>query len=192
MIKLFPMLPFVAALGLLACQNDGPVADESVVPPDELLGDRSARGSAAPGNAGEAEALDQAALPPAQLGMRWSVAGTKAAFGPPGAPAILTISCPVRGGRLSVTRHDPASPGSKATMSFTGSGHIASLPVSTIAAAGVGQAEWQGRATGDSARAVARSFSRTGQVEISVGGAPSIVVPADAGVQRLFAECLQT
>lgn len=189
MIKLLPILPIAAALSLIACQNDGPVAEGAETPPEEMLGDRASAGIAAPANAGEAEALDRASLPPATDGMEWAVGAGRADFGPPGSDSILTFACAPGG--LTVTRHHPASPGSKATLSLTGSGHVASVPVETIATSGgPGRAEWQGKPRGDMARAVARSFSRTGQVEISLGGTPSLVVPADPRVRQLFADCL--
>lgn len=189
MIKFLPIFPFVAALSLLACQNDGPVADDATAPPEEILGDRASAGIAAPANAGEAEALDRAALPPANHGMEWAVSGGRAGFGPPGAEPILTFAC-APGGGVTVTRHHPASPGAKATLSLTGSGHVASLPMTTVpTTSGLGRAEWRGSVKGDMARAVARSFSRTGQVEITLGGAPSLVVPADPRVRALFAAC---
>lgn len=193
MSKLLPLLPFAAALSLLACQNEGPVAENVTPPPDVMVGDRSATGLAAPGNSAAAEAVDRAALPPMSLGMAWSVApdGRSASFGPPESESILTFSCAGRGSLL-VTRHHPASPGSKATLSFTGSGHVASLPVAAVpTSGGPGQAEWQGRADGDIGRAIQRSFSRTGQVQITIGGTPSLVVPADPKARAVFANCLQ-
>ena len=62
--EFLPLFPFAAALSLLACQNDGPVADNLVTPPEGVVGDQSATGLAKPGNAAAAEAVDRAALPP--------------------------------------------------------------------------------------------------------------------------------
>ena len=46
MKSLLPLFPFVAALGLLACQgDDGPVA-EGAAPGDEVVGDATASGLA--------------------------------------------------------------------------------------------------------------------------------------------------
>src|SRR5687767_1093192 len=125
-----PLFPFAAALLLLACQDDGPVADDAVQPPEAILGDRGASGLAAPANAAAAEAADRAALPPVTAGMGWTVAGERAAFGPPGAEPILTFAC--NDGGLAITRHHPASAGATGTLSFTGSGHVASLPMGTV------------------------------------------------------------
>jgi hypothetical protein len=191
MSRILPLFPFAAALALLACQNDGPVADNLATPPEGVVGDQSASGLAKPGNAGAAEAVDRAALPPMTGGMAWRLAGNgrAARFGPAGAEPVLTFACGTPG--LVVTRHDNASPGATGTVSFTGSGHAASIPVAAVPTrVGPGQAEWRGRATGDNARAIQRSFARTGQVEISIGGAPSLVVPADPAIRRMLADCL--
>jgi hypothetical protein len=191
MSRILPLFPFAAALSLLACQNDGPVADNLATPPEGLVGDQSASGLAKPGNAGAAEAVDRAALPPMTGGMAWLLSddGRAAHFGPVGAEPVLTFACGSPG--LIVTRHDNASPGTAATVSFTGSGHAASIPVAAVpTSVGPGQAEWQGRASGDNARAIQRSFASTGQVEVSIGGAPSLVVPAGRAIRRLLSDCI--
>ena len=188
MIKWMPLFPFVAALSLLACQDDGPVADAAAEPPEAMLGDRGSTGLAAPANAAAAEAADRAALPPVTAGMGWSVGADPGAFGPAGAEPILTFACG-SGGGLVVERRHPATPGAKGPLSFTGSGHVASLPMGTIRTDAPGGATWHGRAEGDMARAVARSFSGTGQVEITLGGTPSLVVPADPRLRQLLARC---
>lgn len=191
MSKFLPLFPFAAALSLLACQNEGPVADNLVTPPEGVVGDQSATGLAKPVNAAAAEAVDRAALPPTTAGMTWLLFNKDQAarFGPAGSEPVLTFACGRPG--LVVTRHDNASPGANGTVSFTGSGHAASIPVSAVpTSVGPGQAEWQGRATGDNARAIQRSFASTGQVEISIGGAPSLVVPADPAIRQLLSDCI--
>lgn len=185
------ILPLAAALSLVACQDDGPVASNLVIPPENMVGDRSASGLAAPGNAAAAEAADRSALP-MSMGMAWTLApdARSARYGPEGAPAILTLACLPAAG-LEVARHHPTDPGASGTISFTGSGHAASIPVAGRATSGgPGRAEWHGSATGDNARAIERSFKATGQVEISIGGAPSLVVPADAAIRDLLRRCL--
>jgi len=190
MIKLMPLLPFAAALSLLACRND-PIADDAAAPPDNLVGDVSARGLAAPANSAAAESLDRAALPPMSAGMSWTISADRRAahFGPTVAEPQLTLGCAPGG--LLVTRHHPANIGASGTLSLTGGGHVSSLPVAAVAITrGPGQAEWQGHASGDIARGVARPFSRPGPVELSLGGAPSLVVPADPRVSALLDICL--
>lgn len=191
MSRLLPLLPFAAALSLLACQNDGPVSADATAPPDDVVGDASARGLAAPANSAAAEAVTRAALPQMSAGLAWAVSadGRSVRFGPPAAGAMLTIAC-APGGVL-VTRHHPAPANRTATLSFTGGGQATSLPVAAVPTRlGPGEAEWQGRAGGDIARAIERPFSRTGQVEITLGGAPSLVVPTGPEVRGLFDDCL--
>lgn len=186
-----PLLPFAAALSLLACRADGPVAEDAAAPPDNLVGDVSATGLAAPANSAAAESLDRAALPPMSAGMAWTIAADRRAahFGPTVAEPQLTLGCAPGG--ILVTRHHPTHPGASGTLSLTGGGHVSSLPVAAVAITrGLGQAEWQGHASGDIARGIARPFSRPGPVELSLGGAPSLVVPADPKVSALLETCL--
>ncbi|MDQ3077777.1 MAG: hypothetical protein M3Q83_02925 [Pseudomonadota bacterium] len=186
------LLPLAASLSLLACGDNGPVAANATAPPDDLIGDASATGLAAPENSGSAEAADRAAMPPMTAGMEWTLFddGRTARYGPIGGEASLTLACEVGAApRLTVTRHHPASKGAKATLSFTGGGHAGSLPVAAVPVPiGPGEAIWRGSASGDMARAIARPFSRPGQVQISLGGAPSLVVPA-APVRAMLADC---
>ncbi|MDQ3144419.1 MAG: hypothetical protein M3Q57_06015 [Pseudomonadota bacterium] len=182
--------PFAATLALLACGDGGPVSENATAPPDELIGDASATGLAAPENSGSAEAADRAAMPPMAAGMAWTLFddGRTARFGPVGGEPSLTLACD--GGALVVTRHHPASRDAAATLSFTGGGHAGSLPVAAVPIAiGPGEAIWRGEARGDMARAIARPFSRPGQVEISLGGAPSLVVPTEP-VRGMLAGCV--
>lgn len=69
MLRVFALTPFVAGIALLACSKTDPVADNAIAPPDDLLGDASASGLAAPANAAAAEADRQAALPAAAGGL---------------------------------------------------------------------------------------------------------------------------
>jgi len=54
MCKVARLTPITLALLLLACGKADPVADDAVGPPDELVGDASATGLAAPANAAAA------------------------------------------------------------------------------------------------------------------------------------------
>lgn len=188
MKSLLPMIPFVAALSLLACQgNDGPVAEGAAAAvPDSAFG--------GPGNAAAAEARSRAAVPVAANGMGWSSArnGTVASFGPVNAASELTLACRFKDGRrhLVVTRLSPAHDGDMATLSFTGGGHASSLPVRGIARpGGPGDSEWRGEARGDMARAVARTFSGKGLVDVTLGGAPALAVPTSPLATRLLERC---
>ena len=189
MKSLLPLFPFVAALGLLACQgDDGPVAEDAAAPSDAVVGDAAATGLAAPANAAAAEAVDRAAVPVADNGMGWTGAAGRAGYGPRGARALLTFAC--ADGGLRVTRAHPATAGATATLSFTGAGSASSLPMRAVAKpGGPGESEWQGDARGDMARAVARAFAGPGQVNVTLGGAPALLVPTSPAVDAVLARC---
>lgn len=197
MKSLIPLFPFVAALGLLACQgNDGPVARDAAAPPDNVVGDAGTRGIDAPANAASAEAADLAAAPLAGNGLGWTMStdGRSASFGPvgTGASAMLTFLCDGSGSgrRLVVTRISPAHAGATATLSFTGGGHASSLPMHGIAKSGEpGESEWQGAARGDMARAVARAFEGEGLVNVTLGGTPALAVPTDSQATAFLRRC---
>ncbi len=190
MKSILPLFPFVAALGLIACQgNDGPVAEDAAAPPDAVVGDTSANGLAAPANAASAEAVDQAAMSVADNGMGWTSTATGSAnFGPRGARPLLTFAC--AGNALSVTRQHPATVGMTGTLSFTGGGTASSMPMRAVAKpGGPGESEWRGEARGDMARAVARAFAAKGQVEVALGGAPALSVPTSPVADAVFRAC---
>ena len=196
MTLLLPRLTVLAlAASLAACGGSGPVADNAASPPDNLVGDESANGLAEPANAAAAEAAQRSALPAPTDGLAWfpSADGLSASYGAKPTEAQLTIAC-VRGAaapEIVITRHDPAPDAGKATLSFTGAGHVASIPVASSATpGGPGHAEWQGRAAGDNAYAMERPFHVEGPVEVTLGGAPDLVVPASAPVRAVFAGCI--
>jgi hypothetical protein len=186
---ILPLLPLLAALGLVACQGNDPIAEDAAPPPDELVGDVSADGLAAPANAGAAEAVDQAAVPVVAEGMVWSTGPSgNANYGPRGTRPVLTLAC--EGDALSVTREYPATPGRTGTLSFTGGGTASSMPMRSVAKpGGPGESQWQGQARGDMARAVARAFSGGGQVEVTLGGAPALSVPTSPVANAIFKRC---
>ena len=187
MKSFLPLIPFVAALGLLACQgDDGPVAEGAAAIPDSALGE--------PRSAAAAEAEDRAAVPVADNGMGWRSAsgGAVATFGPSSTRALLTFACEGRGEarHLVVTRLSPAHQGATATLSFTGGGHASSLPMRGVAKpGGPGESEWRGEARGDMARAVARPFSGGGLVNVTLGGAPALAVPTSPVATQLLERC---
>ena len=190
MKSFIPLFPFVAALGLLACQgNDGPVAEGAAARGDEVVGDASATGLAAPANAAAAEVADRAATPLADNGIGWtSAAAGTANYGPHGARPMLSFAC--RDTVLLVTRLHPATPGTTGTLSLTGGGTASSLPMRAVAKpGGPGESEWQGEARGDMARAVARAFAGQGQVEVTLGGAPALSVPTSPIANAVFKRC---
>ena len=195
MLKLLPLSPFVAAVMLIACAKADPVADNAVAPSDELLGDASADGLAAPANAAAAEAAQQAAVPAATGGLSWTLdeANRMASFGPPGTPAF-SIQCQKRRegpAQLIFVRYMAPNANSSATLSFTGNGHAASVPISAVRNPDGLGGEWRAAIDpGDTARDVAETFAGPGTVDVSISGLPSLVVPAGAEPRRALAECL--
>ena len=180
---------------LTACTQADPVSENAVAPSGELLGDMAASGLAAPANSAAAEAAQQAALPPATEGLRWSYReqDRAAVFGPPGSPAF-SIQCqkPREGERqLIFVRYLPPSAGAKATLSFTGNGQAASLEVTAISNSGGLGGEWRAVVPPDEhARDVAETFSGPGTVEVSVSGTSPLVVASAAEPRRVLADCL--
>jgi hypothetical protein len=190
------LTPFTLALLLIACGNNDPVDENAVAPPDRLAGDEPATGLASPTNAAAAEAARQAALPPATGGLGWTyrAADRTALFGPPGSPA-LSIQCQrQREGQsqLIFIRYMPPTTGGQATLSFTGNGQGASVPIAGISdPSGLG-GQWRATIAPDEhARDVAETFAGPGPVNVSVSGLPSLVVPAGAEPRRVLADCLR-
>jgi len=191
----FTMLFPVAAFMLLACAKTDPVADNAVAPSDELLGDASAGGLAAPANAAAAEAAQQAALPAPTGGLAWTIeeANRMALFGPAGPPAFSIQCQKQREGpnQLIFIRYLTPTAGGNSTLSFTGNGQAASVPIASVRNPnGIG-GQWRAVVdSGDMARDVAKTFEGPGTVDVSISGIPSLVVPAAAEPRRVFSECL--
>lgn len=186
---------FPIALLLFACARTDPVDENAVAPGGSLSGDLSATGLAASTNSAAAEAVDQAALPPASGGLSWTYnqQDRTASIGPPGAPAF-SIQCqkPKEGeAQLIFVRYLPPAAGAQATLSFTGNGQAASLPVTSVANPGGLGGHWRATVPPDEhARDVAEVFAGQGPVEVSVAGTPPLVVPSTAEPRRVFADCL--
>ena len=186
---------FSLALLLLACAKADPVDEDAVAPNGEMVGDMAASGLAAPANAATAEAVEQAALPPATGGLSWSLRAQDGAalFGPPGSPAF-SIQCqkPREGERqLIFVRHLPPTRPGDATLSFTGNGQAASLPISAVINPGGVGGEWRAMVPPDEhARDVAEAFAGPGTVNVSVSGTPPLVVSSAAEPRRVLADCL--
>lgn len=195
MLKYLPLSPFVAAIILIGCAKTDPVADNAVAPPDELLGDTSASGLAAPANAAAAEAVQQAALPAATGGLAWTIdeANQSAIFGPEGTPAFSIQCQKQREGpnRLVFIRYMTPNASSSATLSFTGNGQAASVPISAVRNPNGLGGEWRAVIdAGDTARSVAGTFNGPGTVDVSISGIPSLVVQASAEPRRILSACL--
>ena len=195
MLRAFALVPFAGMMILFSCAKNDPVDEDATGVPDQLAGDRATSGLATPANAATAEAVRQGALPSATGGLRWSYNERDGAlFGPPGNPAF-SIQCqkPREGEtQLIFVRFLPPTTGSQATLSFTGNGQVASVPIAAVVNPnGVG-GQWRAAVSlGDNVRDVAETFSGPGTVEVSLTGSPPLVVPAGAEPRRVLASCLQ-
>jgi hypothetical protein len=180
----------------LACAQADPVADNMVAPPDDLLAGDETTPAAAPLDAAAAETAHQAAQPLARGGLSWSYRAQDrtALFGPPASPAF-SIQCqaPREGEKqLIFIRHVPGPAGAKATLSFTGNGQAASVPVAAVADPVGPGGHWRAVISPeDSARDIAEAFAGTGAVEATIGGVPPLNLPADPAPRAALAECLR-
>ena len=183
----------IAALAA-GCAKTDPVDENAVAPGVDLTAPVAAN-SLAPVNAGAAEAMRNAALPPASdpLGWTYNQQDRMAVFGPASAPA-LTVQCqkPREGeAQLIFVRYIPPSTGAQATLSFTGNGQAASLPVSSVSNPGGLGGHWRAAVPpNDSARDISEIFAGSGPIEVSVSGTPPLVVTSTEEPRRVFADCL--
>ena len=179
----------------MACAKNDPVDDNAIAPADAMVGDLAARDLAAPANSAAAEAVRQAALPNASSGLSWAYdqQDRMALFGPPGTPAF-SIQCQTQRegeAQLIFVRYLPPVSGGQGTLSFTGNGQVASLPVSAISNPGGIGGQWRAAAApGDHARDVAETFGGPGTVEVSISGTPPLVVTRRPSRAASFADAL--
>lgn len=175
---------------LAACGGEGPVAENAVAPSDAHL-EIAADGLAAPANSALAETIDRAAAPlPADgLAWMWRADQRSAVYGPPEARAMLSIACDLPARRLVITRTAAGPDAAMATLSLTGNGHVASLPLSKRAGQAAADIIWRGAATSDDARAIQRLFDGPGPVETSLGDTSNLVLPPSAVPRRALAAC---
>ena len=170
------MVSVALVLMLLACGKQDPVDEDAIAP-------------------ASAEAVQQAPVAAAPGGLGWTYRqqDRAALFGPPGSPAF-SIQCqkPREGERqLIFVRHLPPGRPGNATLSFTGNGQAASLPVSAVINPGGVGGEWRAMVPPDEhARDVAETFAGRGTVEVSVSGTAPLVVPSTAEPRQVLADCL--
>lgn len=180
-------------LTLTACGGNDTVADEGTVVPADIAGDASASGLAAPANAAAAEAHADRAKPLVTNGQRWTDRSndqrSEVRFGDVDGAPMLVLACRTEGANgLTVVRAAAAPPNAMATMSFTGGGHVASLPMHDIDA-GDHARLWSGFADRDAALAIARTFEGGGPVEVGLGVTAKLVVPSVEVVRDLLRRC---
>jgi hypothetical protein len=180
---------------LIGCGKLDPVADEAVDPPNKLAVDISALAIAAPANAATAETVRQAALPSASGGLAWTYRSQDniALFGPPAVPAF-SIQCQKQKEgepQLVFVRYLPPASGAQGTLSFTGNGQAASLPVAAVGNPDGLGGQWRAVVPpNDSTRDIGEAFGGPGAVEISVAGTAPLVTPTADEPRRVFAACL--
>ena len=195
MSRVTKTVPLASLLMLIGCGKSDPVADEAVDPPNKLAADFSALAIAAPANATTAETARQAVLPSASGGLAWTYRSQDniALFGPPGVPAF-SIQCqkPKEGEpQLIFVRYLPPASGAQGTLSFTGNGQAASVPVAAVATPDGLGGQWRAALPpNDSTRDISEAFSGPGAVEISVAGAAPLVAPSADEPRRVLAACL--
>jgi len=195
MLRKSLLLPTLALLAA-ACAKTDPVDDNAIAPSGKLAGDASATGLAAPANEAAAEAAAEAALPPATGGLNWSYRGQDrlAEYGPPGSPAF-SIQCQLEKEgpkQLIFIRYIPPVAGGQGTLSFTGNGQVASVPIAAVANPTGLSGHWRAVVTPDEiAHDVAETFGGPGTVNVSISGYPPLVVPSAAEPRRVLAECLE-
>ena len=194
MLRYLPVSVILGGFILLSCAKADPVADNAAAPSDEMLGDASATGLAAPANSAAAEAARQAALPAPAGGLGWAMDANGAAlFGPAGTPAFSIQCQKQREGpsQLIFIRYMTPNANSSATLSFTGNGQAASVPIAAVRNPDGLGGQWRAVIdAGDTARDVSETFKGPGTVDVSISGNPSLVVPASAEPRRVFADCL--
>ena len=185
--------PLIALFLLTGCGQSSPVAGNAAAPPDNAVGDASAGGLAAPANASAAERSRDVAAPAPTDGMSWSwnERAHEARFGPAAGPPTFSIACDMATHRMVIDRFDPASANATATLSFTGSGRVASLPAMAVGrSTGISVGHWQASGVAsDLIRAVGRVFDGSAAVQIVLGGAPRLVAPASPLPRRAFDAC---
>lgn len=172
----------VAALGLVACARTEPIPEDAldnVEPPAPVALDEEAEGAAP-------------ALTP---GMRWEIdePANAALFGTDRASPALSVRCDEEDGSKSLVlaRYFPTVPSGAGTMTITGGGEIASVPVS--AEANDGRPGGRLTATldiGDLSRSVAAVFRSGEAVNVSVTGAESVVLMSGPEVAMILDDCL--
>lgn len=171
-----------ALFGLAACARTEPIPEDAldnVAPPEPIALD-------APG---------EGAAPALTPGMRWEMdqAANAALFGADRGSPALSLQCTGSGSSTSLVlaRFFPTVPSGAGTMTLTGGGEIASVPVS--AEANDGRPGGRLTATldiGDLAMSVAKVFRSDVPVNVSVTGAEPLVLMSGREVAAILDACV--
>ena len=137
-------------------------------------------------------ASSQASIPPdGSVPMSWTYTQSARAawYGPPGAPALLAISCEgweKRATRLVIVRYAPADKGAEALFAIQGSKGILRLPVSATDMGGRGTV-WRGAM--DAADPRAEVLLGTG-LKATVPGGGELDLPPMGAAGAVVSECV--
>lgn len=176
------LLAAAAVLGLVACARTEPIPEDAldnVAPPEPIAFDEQ----------GEAGA------PQLTPGMRWEIdePANAALFGSDRGSPSLSVRCDEGDGSnsLILARFFPTVPSGAGTMTLTGGGEIASVPVS--AESNDGRPGGRLTATldmGDLAENVAKVFRSGAVVNVSVTGAEPLVLMGGEEAAMILDNCL--
>ncbi|WP_265569871.1 hypothetical protein [Sphingomicrobium nitratireducens] len=174
-------LPLIAALLLAGCARTEPITDNVVEKADVP--------AALPAEDAEREAL------PLTPGMRWEIdePANAALYGADRASAQLMLRCDEDGGEkaLVVSRFLPTVPSGAGTLTLTGNGAIASVPV--VAEANEGRPGGRLSATldpGALAQSIGAVFRGPDPVNVSTTGAEPLVLTGGPEVGMVLDNCL--
>lgn len=134
---------------------------------------------------------ENAPLVPNQgMSWRWDAGGTTASFGPSPTVTTFSIQCGSDHRQLTVRRYLGARGSRTGTMSFTGNGHVASLPATSTGDAGSQAGVWEAIAsTPDQIANVSKVFTGTAPAQIAVSGSTELITTPSPIAQRPLAEC---
>lgn len=170
-----------AALFLAAC------SPEPVDPQVEADEERASVDAPAPARVPATQASQRATPLPDGLAWTWRAETNSALFGSTPAAPQLSITC--RAGTIHITRHAPIE-NAEGTLSFTGNRSAASVPVvAERSQLGPGSLSTVALRPGDMTNGVARVLAGKGPVNVTLGGAPSLVTPPSDVPARAFAAC---
>jgi hypothetical protein len=184
-------LSVLLAFGVLAgCHSAAPVAANAAAPAASIIGNASSNDFGADVGSGERSRHTAQLVPSLGMGWSWDAASSTASFGPSATATAFSIECDADRDQLIFHRFYAAPVGGRATMSFTGNGHVASLPAATIGDEEKQESSWQAAAPPSNLTvAVAKVFAGAAPVEIAVSGSTELVTAPSPITQLPFAAC---
>ena len=131
-------------------------------------------------------------VPSAGMGWRWDAVRTTASYGPSPTATTFSIECSADRKQIIFHRFLGARGSAIGTMSFTGNGHVASIPTASTGDAGSQAGVWQAAAsTSDLMAAVAKVFTGTAPAQIAVSGSTELITAPSPITQLPFTSCNQ-